>query len=100
MKNDVILACKYIIKHTVFGVQACYSGNVSDADVAAFENEAYDLIKAADEADIEEAYDECLECVGDAMEITSAMVLQTIGDKAKTPHESLILESVNIIKEL
>jgi len=100
MKTDVIIACKYIIKHTVFNVQACYSGKVSDADVKSYEDEAYELIKNATESDIEDAYNECLECVGDGMEITSAMVLQTIGDKAKTPHESLLIESVNIIKEM
>lgn len=99
MKQDVINSCKWIIRNTIFSVQASYCGHCNDAAVAHFEAKAYIRISKATDAEIEEAYNDCIECGIDETEITSTDVLRTIGDKAETEYESLVVESVNVIKE-
>lgn len=101
MKQDIIYACKFIIKNTVFGVSASYSGHtVPDEEIKAFEDKAWNIIHKSTDNDISEAYDECLECGMEENEVTANEVLRTIGNRADTAYESLMVDSINVIKEL
>ena len=100
MKYDIINSCKFIARHTIFSVQAIYCGQSTPSEeVNAYEERARDLILNASDSDFEKAYDECVECGIDDVEMTSEHVLRCIGDKAETAYETLCVDSINVIKE-
>lgn len=99
MKTDAINSAKYIARFCRFSVQASYCGHCSSEEVNRYEQEASDLIRNASNQDFEDAFDECVECGMNEEEVTSHDILRTVGEKAKTDCESLILYGVNVIDE-
>lgn len=99
MKTDAINSAKYIARFCRFSVQASYCGHCSSEEVKRYQEEAREFILNASNQDFEDAFDECVECGMNEEEVTSGDILRTIGDKAKTDCESLILDGVNVIDE-
>lgn len=100
MKQDIIYACKYIVKHTTWNIQTDYCGHApSNERLRDFECRAYELIATAGDNELSESYDECVECGIAENDMTAEEVLKNIGNKAPDVDGTINVCNVHILKD-